>query len=242
MSCLADHCRCAACLPLHDSPCLWQDSDSSLLARSYAKSSVAVAATVLGFCLLWLFLHKQSNLVGYRAKSSGEWLQHTGRSEIILPLRRLASLQRAGAEPVRTPERLSALRSRPSAAASYARPGTAAPLARPGAAPLQGPPDTAAPEGQPSPAAPLGARRAAAADVGMEDFLAACGFSGADLPGVRAAWHTASSACAVLGRLERLVLVGDSVTRQVRPLHPAVPRPSLVGKRCSAQRAHVTTR
>lgn len=179
------------------------------------QSGVAAAATVLGLCLLWLFLHQQSKLVGHGAGSSVAWLQPAGRSEILVPLRRLASLQQAGAAPVRTPGRLSALRLRPSAAASRARPGTAALLARPGAAPLQGPPGMAAPEGQPSPAAPRVARRAAAADVGVEEFLAACGFSAADLPGQHMGWHTASSACAVLGRLERLVLVGDSVTRQV---------------------------
>ena len=190
-------------------------SDSSLLARSYVKSSVAAAATVLSLCLLWRFLHKQNNLVGYAARPSAAWLQHMGRSEIITPLRRLASLQQAGAVSLRTPKRLSVLRSRPSAAASKAQRGTAAPLARPGAAPLQGPPDIAAPEGQPSPAAPREARRAAAADVDAEEFLAACGFSTADLPGEGVPWHTASSACAVLGRLEQLVLVGDSVTRQV---------------------------
>ena len=172
-----------------------------MLARSYVKASVAAAATVLGICLLWLFLHDQSNRGGYTARPRAAWLQHTGRLEIVMPL-----------------QRLSALRSRPSASASTARPGTAAPIARPGAAPLQRPPGTAAPEGQLSPAAPRGARRAAAADVGADEFLAACGFTTADLPGEGVPWHTASSACAVLGRLERLMLVGDSVTRQVGPV------------------------
>ena len=65
----------------------------------------------------------------------------------------------------------------------------------------------------------------------MEELLAACGFSAADLPGERVAWHTTSSACAVLGRLERLVLVGDSVTRQVGPACCGVRHPCLVRQR-----------
>jgi len=66
---------------------------------------------------------------------------------------------------------------------------------------------------------------ATAPDLGVVDFLGSCGFTGADLPETSARWHTASSACSVLGKLDRLVFVGDSVTRQVR-LPPASGAPS----------------
>ncbi len=65
---------------------------------------------------------------------------------------------------------------------------------------------------------------AAAPDVGMAEFLGSCGYTQADLPGKHAAWHTASSACSILGKLERLIFVGDSMTRQVQP--PAPPWPA----------------
>ncbi len=60
----------------------------------------------------------------------------------------------------------------------------------------------------------------AAPELAMEDLLGSCGFTLADLPETGARWHTASSACSVLGKLDRLVFVGDSVTRQVRPRLP----------------------
>jgi len=65
----------------------------------------------------------------------------------------------------------------------------------------------------------------AAPELAMEDLLGSCGFTLADLPETGAMWHTASSACSVLGKLDRLVFVGDSVTRQVRT-SPASGAPS----------------
>lgn len=62
-----------------------------------------------------------------------------------------------------------------------------------------------------------GALLTAAPDVSAEDFLGACNFTTAELPGEPVKWHTASSACNILGKLDRLVLVGDSLTRQVWP-------------------------
>jgi len=57
---------------------------------------------------------------------------------------------------------------------------------------------------------------ATAPDLGAEDFLGSCGFTVADLPKAGVKWHTASSACSILGKLDGFVFVGDSVTRQVR--------------------------
>ena len=58
----------------------------------------------------------------------------------------------------------------------------------------------------------------ASAIVGAEKYLANCGFSTADLPGTPVRWHSAASACTILGKLDRLVFVGDSLTRQVQHL------------------------
>ncbi len=60
--------------------------------------------------------------------------------------------------------------------------------------------------------------KGASPDVAAEDFLASCGFSTADLPGEPVRWHTAASACNILGKFDRLVFVGDSLTRQVQPV------------------------
>ena len=61
-----------------------------------------------------------------------------------------------------------------------------------------------------------GALRTAAPDVSAEAFLGACNFTLAELPGEPVKWHTASSACNILCKLDQLVFVGDSLTRQVR--------------------------
>lgn len=62
----------------------------------------------------------------------------------------------------------------------------------------------------------LSASRSAPLDIGAEEFLASCGFSTTDLPGEPVKWYTAADACNVLGKFDLLMLVGDSLTRQVR--------------------------
>lgn len=66
--------------------------------------------------------------------------------------------------------------------------------------------------------AELSAFTSTAPDLSAEDFLASCNFSTADLPGELVKWHNAASACSILGKLDWLVLVGDSLTRQVQPV------------------------
>ena len=56
---------------------------------------------------------------------------------------------------------------------------------------------------------------AATASNQLEEYLATCGFHAADMPGNHPKRHTPSSACSILGKLNGLVLVGDSLTRQV---------------------------
>ena len=184
---------------------------------------MTAAAAVFGLCMLWLFLHEQSILAG----SSGTPLQHKGQTAGGVRLRRLAAVQLADAAPARS--RTAMHRTRTSTAANRTRSGVRVPHAQPGAEPLQGVAGTQAPQGQPGAAGPHGA----AADVGADEFLAACGFSTADLPGEGVPWHTASSACAVLGRLDRLVLVGDSLTRQARPAPRTCPEAPHHGMLCS---------
>ena len=58
--------------------------------------------------------------------------------------------------------------------------------------------------------------------VSAEEFLAGCNFTTAEMPGERVKWHSGRSACRILGKLDRLVFVGDSLTRQVQSAH--VPR------------------
>ncbi len=55
--------------------------------------------------------------------------------------------------------------------------------------------------------------------VSAEDFLAACNFTTAEVPGNRTKWFMGRSACRILGKLDRLVFVGDSLTRQVQSAH-----------------------
>lgn len=57
--------------------------------------------------------------------------------------------------------------------------------------------------------------RPAAPDIQLEELLASCGFHAADMPGDHPKRHTPSSACGILGKFDGLVLVGDSLTRQV---------------------------
>ena len=54
-------------------------------------------------------------------------------------------------------------------------------------------------------------------DVTLDEFLRGCAFSAADYQKWPQApeWHTASEACAVLGRYDGLLVMGDSLTRQV---------------------------
>ena len=66
----------------------------------------------------------------------------------------------------------------------------------------------------------------APADVTMDEFLAGCAFSTAEYKQHPQApvWHTASRACDILGRYDSLLMMGDSLTRQVSPallLRPA---------------------
>lgn len=53
--------------------------------------------------------------------------------------------------------------------------------------------------------------------VSADNFFRACGFSVADYQrlGNAPEWHTAASACSILARYDKLLVMGDSLTRQV---------------------------
>ena len=57
-------------------------------------------------------------------------------------------------------------------------------------------------------------------DVDTRDFLGACAYRVEDLEheGHAPDWHVASSACSVLSKYDRLLVMGDSLTRQARSL------------------------
>ena len=68
-------------------------------------------------------------------------------------------------------------------------------------------------------------------DVTVDEFLRGCNFSAAEYQKWPRApkWHTASRACDILGRFDALLVMGDSLTRQVLPALPCCCAPLQAG-------------